>query len=131
MTVKLRELTAVSDDDFLGGLAGLAAEGLNLLNNIHTLNNFSEDDVPAVEPWSHHRGDKELGSVGIGAGISHGEDSRAGVLQDEVLVGEFLAIDGLAPGTIVVCEVTPLKHEVRDDTVEGGVLVSEALLSSA
>jgi hypothetical protein len=53
------------------------------------------------------------------------------VLEGEVLVGEFLAVDGLASGAIVVGEVATLAHEVGDDAVEGGALEAEALLASA
>lgn len=31
----------------------------------------TENDVLAIEPGSHHRGDEELGSVGVGPGIGH------------------------------------------------------------
>jgi hypothetical protein len=71
------------------------------------------------------------------------------VLELEVLVGELLAVDGLAAGALVtslVCyalyerfdsthvaagEVTTLKHELGDHAVELGALVAEALLASA
>ena len=51
----------------------------------------------------------------VGAGVSHGELTRLGVPQLEVLVGELLTVDRLAtstlkipasisqPGTIVLC----------------------------
>jgi hypothetical protein len=72
------------------------------------------------------------------------------VLQLEVLVTELLAVDGLATSALCtisrqvrtvngtgLCsyvatgEVTALKHELGDDTVEGRALVAEALLTSA
>lgn len=87
--------------------------------------------MPAVQPGGLHGGDEELGSVGVGASIGHRQDTRASVLQDEVLVTEFFTIDGLATSAIVVCEITSLQHEVGDHSVEGGALVTEALLASA
>lgn len=33
-------------------------------------------------------------------GVGHGQQSRLGVLQLEVLVGKLLAVDGLATGTL-------------------------------
>ncbi len=36
----------------------------------------------------------------VGAGIRHGEQTMAGVLLGEVLVGELLAVDGLAASTL-------------------------------
>lgn len=40
------------------------------------------------------------------------------MLQLEVLIGELLAIDGLATSSVAPCEVAALDHEVLDDTVE-------------
>ena len=49
----------------------------------------------------------------------------------EVLVGELLAVDGLATGAVAAGEVTALEHELGDDAVESGALVAEALLAGA
>ena len=69
--------------------------------------------------------------------------------QLEVLVGKLLAVDGLAAGAlgqlaltikavrdrgdsyVATGKVTTLEHEVRDDTVEAGAAVAEAVLASA
>ena len=95
----------------------------------------------------------------VGAGVGHGQGTSAGVFQGKVLVGELLAVDGLASGAlyftvsvlafvrdvltvyssppdldstcIVVGEVTALAHEAGDDAVEAGALVSVALLAGA
>lgn len=53
------------------------------------------------------------------------------MLQGEVLVLEFVAVDGLSAGAVVVGEVTTLAHEVGDDAVECGALVSVALFAGA
>jgi hypothetical protein len=53
------------------------------------------------------------------------------VLQLEVLVGELVAVDGLATSAVALGEVTALDHEVLDDTVEGRALVTKALLASS
>jgi len=53
------------------------------------------------------------------------------VLELEVLVGELLAVDGLSTGTVVTGEVSTLKHEVGDDTVEARLGVAETVLSGA
>ena len=39
----------------------------------------------------------------VWAGVGHGQKSGLGVLLDEVLVGELLAVDGLATGALVWC----------------------------
>lgn len=53
------------------------------------------------------------------------------MLQLEVLIFELVAIDGLATSAIVVGEITTLAHELRNDTVEGGALVTESALARA
>lgn len=102
-----------------------------MLHYVHALDNVAKDYVSAVQPGSLHGGDEELGSVGVGASVSHGEDTRSGMLEDEILVGKLLSVDGLASSAIMVGEVTPLQHEVWDDTVEGGASVAEALFTCA
>lgn len=53
------------------------------------------------------------------------------MLDLEVLIGELLAVDGLATSAVATGEVTTLEHELGDDTVEGRALVSEALVALA
>ena len=43
---------------------------------------------------------------------------------------ESFAIDGLATGAVVLGEITALKHELGDHTVEGGTLVTVTVLAS-
>ena len=83
----------------------------------------------SVEPAGLGGAEEELGAVGVGASVGHGEDSGPGVLQLEVLILELVAVDGLAPGAVVVGEVSALAHEVGDHAVEGGVSEAEALLA--
>lgn len=125
------ELATVADGDVLRWLARLAAKRLNLLNNIHALNDGSEDNMTVIQPRGLHGGDEELRSVGVGTGVGHRHDSGSGVLQGEVLVLEFVTVDGFSTGAIVVCEVTTLAHEVGDDAVECGALVAIAFLAGA
>jgi hypothetical protein len=53
------------------------------------------------------------------------------MLELEVLIGELLAVDGLATGPIAIGEVTTLNHEGLDHTVESGSLIAKALLSGS
>src|ERR1044072_2946642 len=53
------------------------------------------------------------------------------VLEADVLVGELLAVDGLAAGAGPLGEVAALQHELRDHTVEDGSLVVEGLAAAA
>jgi len=124
-------LATVFDDNLLGGFAALRAEGLDLLDNVHALDDLAEHDVLAVQPLGLGGANEELRAIGVGSSVSHGQDSRSGVLQLEVLVLELVAVDGLSTGSVVVGEVSTLAHEVGDDTVEAGALVAEALLAGA
>lgn len=83
----------------------------------------------AVEPRGDNGGDEELGTVAaekirvskgirgvaltkstgtrdvrVGAGVGHGKKTGAGVLVDEVLIGELLAVDGPATGALFQTE---------------------------
>ena len=68
-------LATVSDSNFLGGLATLGSKALDLLDNVHTLDNLSEDDVLAIQPLGLSCADEKLGAIGVGSSISHGENS--------------------------------------------------------
>ena len=132
------EFTTVDDGDGLGRLARVGAESLDGLDDVHTLNDFTEDDVPAVEPAGDDGGDEELAAVGVLASVGHGEDSGACVTELEVLISKLGAIDGLAASAVAICEITTLDHEVGDNTMEGAALVvqrlarlAHALLTSA
>lgn len=62
----------------------------------HPLQNFSKDDMFAIQPRSHDGSDEELGTVGVLASIGHAEPAGAVMLQLEVLIGEAVAIDALS-----------------------------------
>ena len=132
------ELAAVKDDAWLHGGAGLGTLLLELLDDVHTLDNLAEDDVLAIEPWAWDGGDEELGAVGVWTSVGHGEHAWDLVLLLEAFVGELHAVDGLATSAVAPGEVTTLDHEVWDDTMELAALVVEwlaglahALLTSA
>ena len=87
------------------------AHGLDGLDGVHALGHGTEHDVLAVEPGGLDGAEEELGAVGVGAGVGHGEDAGAGVLEDEVLVRELGAVDGLAAGALWLVK-SPLAHEL-------------------
>lgn len=79
----------------------------------------------------------------VGTSVGHGKQTRLVVLQDlGRLIGELLAVDGLATGTlkesqlqaweyrlndvpyVTAGEVTTLEHEIGDDSVESRACVS-------
>lgn len=53
------------------------------------------------------------------------------MLQDKVFIVELAAVDGLAPGAIVVGEVTSLAHKLRDDAMKAATLVAKTFLMCA
>ena len=125
------ELTRVNDSDPLGASAGLGSIGFNLSNNVHTLDNLSEHDMPAVQPGSPDQANEKLGPIGVGSRIGHAQDSRSSMLQLEVLVFKLVAVNRLASSSVVVFKVTTLAHKVGDHAVESGILISHSLFSSA
>lgn len=125
------KLATVADGDVLRGLAGLASVRFNLLHNVHAFNDSAENNMTVVQPRCLHSCDEELRSVGVGTSVGHRHDAGSGVLQGEVFILEFVAVDGLSTGAVVVGEVSALAHEVGDNAVESRALVSIALLAGA
>ena len=70
-----------------------------------------------------------LTPVGVGSGVRHAEDAGTGVLQNEVLVRELVAVDALPSRAVVVREVPALAHESGYDAVEGRSGEAESLLA--
>lgn len=125
------QLATVGNNNLGRGAAIGRTVSLNLANNIHALNNTPEDNVLAIQPGSLDSTQEELGTIGVGSSIGHGQNARASVTEGEVLIGELWAIDGLPTCAVASSEVATLTHEVGDHTVEGAPLVAEALLPSA
>lgn len=96
-----------------------------------TINNGTEYDMFTIEPGGLNGRDEELGSIGVGSSVGHGHDTGSGVLEGEVLILKFAAVDGFSTGAVVVGEVTTLAHEVRDNPVEATAFVAESLFASA
>jgi len=71
------ELTTVSNDDLLGGLAAGAAVAFNLFDNIQAFNDAAEDNVLTVKPCGLDGAKEELGSIGSWSSVGHGEDTCA------------------------------------------------------
>lgn len=73
------------------------------------------DAVPPPSPHSPlglGSADEELGAVRVGAGVGHGQDAGPRVLQDEVLVGKLLPVNGFATSAVVARKVTTLKKYI-------------------
>jgi len=125
------ELSTGRNHDALSGRTASGSDGLDRLDDAHAFNDGSKDSVLAVEPGAGDGAEEELRSVRVGSGVGHGQDSRSGVFEHKVLVWELATVDGLAPGAVVVGEITSLAHKVRNNTVEAASRVSESLFTGA
>jgi len=108
----------ISDDDLGASFTRFAADPLDGFDDIHTGSHPSENDVLAIQPRGLGGAKEELASVGVGSSVGHGKDTGAGVLLDEVFIGELVAVDRLAPGAVAPGEVAALAHESGNNTVE-------------
>jgi hypothetical protein len=121
----LRKLSAVLDHNSLRSFAISRANSFHGINDIHTFNDFTEDDMLTIQPLSFRNSDEELGAVGVGASIGHGKKTRLGVCLTEVLISESAAVDRLTTSSVASGKVTTLEHEARDHSVEDGVFEVE------
>ncbi len=116
--VRLLQLAALYDFDCLEWVIPRAFRDiLHLLDDVIAFENFSEDDVLAIEPPSlsqrvvHYlfdkmvglrgdgRGDEELRAVCVLARVCHAHHAGLGVLQLEVLVGKFGSVNRFPSST--------------------------------
>ena len=124
-------MSTVSNGDLLAGLAIPGPKALHGFHNIHALFHLAKDHMLAIQPLSLGSADEKLGTICVGASICHGQDARTCMLQNEILIIKFLAIDGLATSTIMACEVTTLAHKSRNYSVKAGTFITKSFLSSA
>jgi hypothetical protein len=75
------KLTAISNRNVLCWFAGLCAVRLNLLDDIHSLNNCAENDVTIVQPGCLYSCDEELGTICVWSSISLNEKKMVWALE--------------------------------------------------
>lgn len=61
----------------------------------------------------------------------HGQNAGSCMLQSEVFIFEFVAVDGFSASAVMVGEITSLTHEIWNDTMENGSFVSETFFTGA
>lgn len=93
--VGMLQLATVGNNNLGRGAAIGCTISLNLANDIHALNNTPKDNVLAIQPGSLDSTQEELGTIGVGSSIGHGQDAWASVTKGEVLINKLCAIDGL------------------------------------
>ena len=125
LLVALEGLGLGADPDDLHCCELVAA--LDLIDDILSGHHMTEDRMFAVQMRGRHMGDEELAAVGVGAGVGHGEDAGARMLQGRIdLVGEGVARTA-GPGSQ---RTAALDHEIRDNPVEGQAIVEFMPLGS-
>lgn len=102
--------------------SGVGSEALDLLDKVGALGDLTEDDVLAVQPRGDDGGDEELGSVGVGSSIGHGEEEWSVVSELEVLVRELVAVDGLKQVLAIVHQNLAIAAHLSTGTVVVGEL---------
>ena len=86
------ELSTVQNFDNLTGLPSHGAALLNLLDNVEARHHRAEHHVLPVQPTSLLRTDEELGAIRVRTRVGHGDNTRPGVRQLEVLVLKVLSV---------------------------------------
>ena len=112
------EFTTVDNGYVRGRLVALGGYVLNLANHALSVDHFTKNHVLAIEMRGGDGRDEELAAIGTGTGVGHGKKERTVMLEVEVLVGEFLAVDRLAASPVKGSEITTLDHELLNHTVE-------------
>ena len=86
------------------------------VNDIHPIGHMTENGVFAVKVGCGHVGDEELASIGPWAGIGHGKNTRAIMLEPAV---DFV-FKAVARSTAACAGgIAALNHELLDDAMEG------------
>lgn len=100
------QFARVNNGDWFRRFAAARANSFDRFDDVHAFEHLAEHNVFAVEPARHHCGDEELRTIGVATGVGHRQQSRFRVLQFEVFVGKFLAIDRFAASTVTTSEIT-------------------------
>lgn len=96
----------------------------NLLHDTHTVNHLPEDNMLAIQMRRRSDCKEELRAIGVGSRVGHAQETANIVLEREVLVVKFTAVDADASRSISPQKITTLTHESRDHAVERGSLVA-------
>merc|ERR1719491_392156 len=125
------KLTAVLDLHRLRWFAARRSYSLDLCNEVQTLQNSAEHDMPTIKPWGLHSCDEELRAVGAGPSVGHAQKTGDGVLLFEVFVCKLATIDALTSSASAMREIAALEHKIWDDVVKDAALVMEWLARAA
>ena len=104
--------------------AAAGSAGFELLDVVHSLDDFAEDGVSSVEVRCGHKGDEELAAIGAGSGVGHAEDPRLIVARASAEL-PIILIARTAGATTE--GVSALGHEAVDDSMEGDIIIESEL----
>lgn len=65
------DFEGLDDDVFDGAIHGACASHGDLVHNIHAFDDFAEDGVFAVKPWSCRHSHEKLTAIGSRSGVGH------------------------------------------------------------
>ena len=84
----------------------------------------------SIQPRCFGKTNKKLGPIGVASGVGHWQDSRSSVPQLKILIIKRpIPVNGFAPSSVMLGEITALAHEVRNDTVKDWAFESEPLFT--
>mmetsp|Transcript_13891 Transcript_13891/g.23494 ORF Transcript_13891/g.23494 Transcript_13891/m.23494 type:complete len:211 (-) Transcript_13891:489-1121(-) len=123
------DLSTIGDHYFLGWQPVQARVGaccFHLRHNIHSREHLTKHHVLVVKIRGGDRGDEKLRVVGIRSSVSHGQNARFVVFQNETLIlKRSIVIYARAAGAISRSDISTLTHETRNNSVEDRTLVRE------
>lgn len=128
-SLKYLQFTGSVNGDSGSGGTRVRTVGLDLLDNVVTVSHLTKDNVLTVQPWAGNSGDEELRTVGVWTSVGHRQQTWSVVGLGKVLVSELLTVDGSTTGSVTSGKVTTLQHELRNDSVESRVGVTETLFT--
>lgn len=83
-----------------------------------TLQQLAENSVLPIQPRAFHKGNEELRTVGVGPSVGHGQKEGLVMFKLKILVCELSPVNGFTSSAVVVGEISPLRHEIGDNSME-------------
>ena len=113
------ELATIGDVNLGLRSSGLSTKCLDLIQDFLAFDQLTKDSVVTIQPRGLVEANEELGSVGVGTSVGHGQNTLTSVGKLEVLVGELGTIDGftttsITTGEIYTKEIKEVNYRARD-----------------
>jgi len=80
-----------------------------------------------IKPFCFLKCDKELTAVCARSAVGHRKQTSLSVLCLEIFVIKFISINRFSTSSIFISEITSLKHEILDESMENAALEVERL----